>query len=184
MLQLTSNEKIFKSKKYIYTSPNLIIWGGNKAMKKILTAIVLCIFILSGFRAIAIPHEKLIENKPLNIQGFQLEIIIEGGFLGYTVTVINTGAEQVRGNLTIEITTDTMVVLFGATLSEESFLDLNPINGIDTFKLQPLIGFGSASIIISGVFQNEIEEYPFETISNGYAFLIYILCDKTSIFIP
>lgn len=153
-------------------------------MKKILTVLILLMFILIGFRTIAIPHEISFKNNPINMKVFGLKVIVEGGFLGYTVTIINTGAERVQGNFSIEILTDAMVVLFGGNMSKERYLDLNPLNGLDTFKLQPLIGFGSANINIKGFFKDSEEEYPFEEISNGYAFVIYLICDETSISIP
>ena len=153
-------------------------------MKKILTVLILLMFVLIGFRTIAIPNEKSLESNSLNMKVFGLEIIVEGGFLGYTVTIINKGAEQVQGNFSIEIFTDAMVVLFGANMSKEIYLDLNPLNGLKTFKLQPLIGFGSTTITISGVFVDSKDEYPFEAISNGYSFVIYLICDETLISIP
>ena len=84
----------------------------------------------------------------------------------------------------INISTDTMFVIFGENLSKELYIDLNPINGIETFKLQPLIGFGSASISISGLLKYGDVDYPIEEIASGYAFIIYILLDETIINLP
>ncbi|UCF50611.1 MAG: hypothetical protein JSU91_03780 [Thermoplasmatales archaeon] len=152
-------------------------------MKKILTLLIIGILILIGFRAIAIPHEKLTENKPLNLNPLQLEIVIEGGFLGYIISIINSGTERITGNITIEIITEAMVVVFGANLSNESSFNIDPLKGTFNFKLQPLIGFGSATCYISGVVQIDDIEYPFETVTNGYAFIIFLICDEKSIFI-
>lgn len=151
-------------------------------MKKILTLLIIGIIFLIGFRAIAIPNEKLTENKPLNLNNVQLEIVIEGGFLGYIITIINSGTERITGNLTIEIITEAMVVVFGATLSNESSFNIDPLKGTFNFKLQPLIGFGSATSYISGVIQIDDIEYPFETVTNGYAFIIFLILDEKSIF--
>jgi len=153
-------------------------------MRKILTVIVIITIILGGYNTIAIPNDKIIENISLNLQDFALEIVIEGGFLGYSVTIINNGMEQVEGNFTIEILTDSMVVLFGANLSADVPINLNPLNNIESFKLQPLIAFGSTTISVSGIFQTEGGEYPFTTIASGYAFVIYFICEKTSIYLP
>ena len=152
-------------------------------MKKILTVLIIGIFILVGFRAIAIPQEKLTENKPLNLTPLQLEIVIEGGFLGYKITIINSGTERVIGNLTIEIITEAMVVVFGANLTGESSFNIDPLKGTYIYKLQPLIGFGSATSYISGVIQIDDLEYPLETLTNGYAFIILLILDEKSIFI-
>jgi hypothetical protein len=140
--------------------------------------------ILCGFRAFAIPNNLDIEQNPLNMPGFAIEITIEGGFFGYSVSVMNTGPEQVKGNLTLNISTDAMFVLFGETLSKDIELDLNPINGVENFKLQPILGFGSASISISGLFRHCQIEYPINNETSGYAFLFFILCDETIINIP
>jgi len=150
-------------------------------MKKVLLVIVLCTLILGGFRSFAIPNNSYIEKGPLNMQGFALEIKIEGGFFGYSVTVTNTGAEVIKGNLSLNITTETMLVIFGETLSKEIELDLNPISGMENFNLKPLIAFGSSTITISGVFNNGQMQYPINNITSGYAFVVFILCDETTI---
>jgi len=153
-------------------------------MKKIPTVLILFLLILSGFETFALPQEGYIEKNPLNMPEFSLDIVIEGGFFGYTVTVLNTGPEQVKGNLSINITTDAMFVIFGDTLSKDVYIDLNPINGIENFNLKPLIGFGSASISITGLFKNGEMEYPINNLTSGYAFVIFILCDETTISLP
>lgn len=153
-------------------------------MKKFLIVLLLCILILSGFRAFAIPHDKQIENEPLNMQQYKLEITIKGGFLGYTILVRNTGIDRVCGNLSIEILTDAMVVIFGENLTGEYKIELDPLSKIEKINLRPLIGFGSASMSISGVFADKDGEYTFEKISDGYAFVILIVCDETEILIP
>jgi hypothetical protein len=150
-------------------------------MKKILIVIVLCTLILGGFRSFAAPNSRYIENYPLNMKGFSLEVKIEGGFLGYSVTATNTGAEEIKGNLSLNITTEAMFVIFGETLSKKIELDLNPITGIENFNLKPLIAFGSSTITISGVFNSGQMQYPINNITNGYAFIVFILCDEATI---
>ena len=153
-------------------------------MKRIPIVLILSLLIICGFRTLAFPQDISIEKNPINMPEFALEIIIKGGILGYSVEVINTGPEEVKGNLTINISTDAMFVIFGENLSKELYIDLNPINGIETFKLQPLIGFGSASISISGFLKYGDVNYPIEEIASGYAFIIYILLDETIIKLP
>ena len=153
-------------------------------MNKILTVLVLCILISGLFRVAAISNNNQIENKSLNMRQYELEIIIEGGFLGYTISVMNIGTTRASGNLSVEILMNAMVVLFGANLTGEFQIDLDPLSSIEKFNLRTLIGFGSASISISGVFVNEENKYPFETNTNGYAFLIFVVCDETTILIP
>ena len=153
-------------------------------MKRIPIVFILLLVILSGFRTYAVTQDYYIEKTPINMPEFALEIIIEGGILGYFITVLNTGPEKIEGNLTINISTDTMFVFFGETLKLETDIDLNPINGIEVFKLQPLIGFGSASISISGFLKNGNDLYPIDDITSGYAFVVYILCDETTINLP
>lgn len=153
-------------------------------MKKFLIVIVLCILISSGIRAFAIPHNKQIENEALNMQQYKLEIIIKGGFLGYTISIRNTGIDKVYGNLSIEILTYAMVVIFGENLTGEYKIELDPLSNIQKINLRPLIGFGSASMSISGVFASKDGDYPFEKISNGYAFVILVVCDEIEILIP
>jgi len=153
-------------------------------MKRIPIVLILFLMLICGFRTYAIPQDLTFEKNPLNMPEFTLEIIIEGGILGYSATVINTGPEQVKANLTINISTDAMFVIFGETLSIEKYIDLNPITGIETFKLLPMIGFGSASISISGFLKYGNVNYPIEEIASGYAFVVYILCDETIIYLP
>jgi len=153
-------------------------------MKKLLSGIIICILIVSAFRVTAVYNNNQIKNIPLNMQEYKLEIIIEGGFLGYTISVINTGTTRASGNLSIEILMDAMFVLFGANLTEEFQIELDPLSKIEKLKLRPLIGFGSASISISGVFLSEENKYPFEINTNGFAFIILVICDETTILIP
>jgi hypothetical protein len=153
-------------------------------LKKFQVVLVLSFLIIIGFRSIAVPQESLIENQPIDMEDIKLEINIEGGFLGFTVTVINTGPVQIKGNFSIEISTDAMFILFGDTVSHEEYLNLNPLTGIDIFKLKPVIGFGSATIFVTGLLKTEVDEYLFYTTISGYAFIIYVLCDKATIEIP
>lgn len=153
-------------------------------MKKFLTVLVIGFIILISFRSLALPQEILIEDNLIEMEEINLEINIEGGFLGYTVTLINTGPDQIKGNFSIELSTDAMVVFFGDTLSHESYINLNPLIGVDIFKIQPVIGFGSATISVNGSLKTEVDEYPFETSFSGYAFVIYVLSDIETIEVP
>ena len=154
-------------------------------MNKILPILVLSIFVLDGLGAVAIPNNKKIENKPLNMQDFELEISIQGGFFGYIINVINKGTEPVSGNLTIEITTNAMVMLLGQTLSKELTIAIDPGSAEGEFKLTPILGFGDATISISGVFRTEHGEYPFEILNDrGYIFLIYIVFSEIIFYFP
>ena len=76
-----------------------------------------------------------------------------------------------------------MVGVFGANLTNESSFNIDPLKGTFNFKLQPLIGFGSATCYITGVIQIDDIEYPFETVTNGYAFIILLILDEKSIYI-
>jgi hypothetical protein len=166
----------------IYKNGQIYLLGEEKKeMKKFLIVLILCTLILSGFRAFAIPNSRYIEKSPLNMQGFSLEIKIEGGLFGYSVTVTNDGAEEIKGNLSLNITTDSMFVILGETISKDIELDLNPINGIENFNLKPLIAFGSSTITISGSFKSGQMQYPINNITSGYAFVVFILCDETTI---
>jgi hypothetical protein len=153
-------------------------------MKKFLTVIVLCILFLSCFRAFAIPQEKHYEKYNSGMPEFSLEIKIEGGLFGYTCTILNAGSEQIIGNLTIEIRTVAMFAIVGEILSHVIELDLNPITGVETFSMKPFIGFGSATISFSGMFDNEHNQYPIDMETSGYAFVIFIICDETTINLP
>jgi len=146
-------------------------------MKKILPLLVVSILILSGLGAVAIPSYKIIENKTSNMQDFELEIVIEGGLFGYLINVINKGTEPVSGNLSIEISTTAMITLIGRNLSKEYELGkIDPGSAKAELKLRYFLGFGDATMSISGVFRTDQEEYPFgSTNERGYIFLIYVV---------
>jgi len=157
---------------------------GGKIIKKILSMLIICIIFLNSFLVVAIPTNNKIKNNPLNSQEFQLKIVIESGFLGYSVKISNTGLETIKGNLTIQIITDAMVVLFGENLTKMIYLDMNPLYKMVNLTLRPLIGFGSATMDISCVLETESETFRVDTIANGYAFVLFVICDETTIFFP
>jgi len=152
-------------------------------MKRILPLLVVSILVLSGLGAVAVPDE--IES--LNIQeDWALEIVVEGWWLGYKVTIGTVVNESVTGDYIINITTNASIMIAGRergydlinlTLDEPEF----PIIP----HLKPVIGFGLATINISVVFTHENdEEYPFEAEVKGFVFLFYVLCSKTTFNIP
>ena len=153
-------------------------------MEKFQTVLVLSILILIGFRSLAAPQEIQTKDYLTDMEDIRLEINIEGGFLGYSVTVINTGPDQIKGNFSIEISTEAMVVFFGDTLFHESYINLNPLTGIEIIKLNPVIGFGSATISVTGLLKTEVDEYLFYTTFSGFVFFIYVLSDTETIEIP
>ena len=154
-------------------------------MKKLLPVLVVSILVLGGFGAVAVQDEEYIENKPLITQDWLLEIEFKGGF-GYTVTIENIGNESVTGEIFIEITTDAWIMLLG---SEHFGFSIDSVEYIpeesQIYKFGPARGFGPAIINLSGVFIHEIgEEYLFKAEVEGFVFLFYILCGKTTLNIP
>lgn len=163
---------------------DIIIWGGNKEMKKLLPLLVVGIFVLSGFGVIALQEGKQIVNKPLNPQDWELEILVIGETLGYRVIITNVGNETVNGTVNVTITTDTWFMFLGGSSGMVTPpWEISPGKGTD-YKLKPVIGFGLAKINISGVFTHEIDgEYPFEEETGGIIFLIYVVCGTKQIII-
>ena len=95
------------------------------------------------------------------------------------------GNEIVYGNLTINITTDTWIMLLGRNLKFPlcpHHIDLSP-GEKESYNPGPVIGFGPATITIDGefAFEGPAEPYPFETIGSGFIFLIFTTCDTTLI---
>ena len=157
-------------------------------MKNILTLLVVSILLLSGLRAVAIPNEEQIENKHLIIEDWALEIIVKGGLLGYQVTVENVGYETVKGNLTMNITTNAWMMLRGRNLEFPLcplHLDLSP-GEKETYNPGPVIGFGPSTITIDGKFTYEetSNQYPFVANGNGFVFLFFDTCDVNPINLP
>ena len=146
-------------------------------MNKILSLLITSILVLGSLGAVAIPGDEIIENKTSDMQDFELEIVIKGGLFGYLIDVINTGTEPVSGNLSIEISTTSMVTLIGRNLSGDFELGkIDPGSAKAELKLRFYIGFGDSAMSISGVFKTEHEEYPFgSTNERGYVFLIYVV---------
>ena len=95
-------------------------------MKKILPLLVVFILALSGLVAVAIPNENQIENKPMNIWDWGIEINIKGGFLGYKVTVTNVGNTTISGKLNITILTDAWIMFSGSKLNLNKNLTIRP----------------------------------------------------------
>jgi len=154
-------------------------------MKKILQILVVSILLLSGIVAVAKTNEEQIENKPLIIKDWIIEIKVKGALLGYQATVENMGNETVNGSLTMNITTDAWIMLLGRNLKFPlcpHHIDLSP-GEKESYNPGPVIGFGPATITIDGefAFEGPAEPYPFETIGSGFIFLIFTTCDTTLI---
>lgn len=163
-------------------------------MKKIVPILLVIILVLSGLGVIAIPSEKQIENKPLIKQDWLLEIEFKGGFykpgFGYIVTIENIGNESVTGAISIFITTDAWIMLwgsdhFGFHIDQVEYIPEDP----QVYPFQPVRGFGPAIINLSGIFTYKdmygvYWEYPFEAEVKGFVFLFYVFCDKTILKIP
>jgi hypothetical protein len=153
-------------------------------MKKTLIIVVICVLILSGFGAVALPNENQIEHNPLDTQDFDLEIVVKGGLFGYTVAVTLGGTEPESGNLTINITTDASIMILGKRF--ELIVppeDIEPGETVE-YKLRPVFGFGPATITITGAFYPPGDVYPFETEVNGFIVLFFVRCGATPIILP
>jgi hypothetical protein len=159
-------------------------------MRKMIPILVVIILVLSGLGIVAVPNEEQIENKPLIKQDWLLEIEFKGGFykpgFGYIVTIENIGNESVTGDISIYITTDAWIMLwgsdhFGFHINQVEYKPEDP----QVYPFQPVRGFGPAIINLSGVFTTEIGgEYPFEAEVKGFVFLFCVLCGKTILNIP
>ena len=147
-------------------------------MKKILPLLLVSIFVLSGLGAVAVPEEKQIENKPLSTQDWELEIKVNGGFLGYTVIVTNEGNETVNGNITINITTDAWFMYLGESFEIFTSSNYEFPPGFDTnFHIKPVIGFGLAKINVEvGFIDSQNNTYNATAEAKGFILLIRILC--------
>jgi len=154
-------------------------------MKKILTLLVISILVLGGIGAVAIPSNKQMVNNNINMQEFELEISIQGGLFGYIINVNNLGTEPVIGNLSIDISTGAMVMLIGGNLSKEFAVSIDPGSAEGEFKVLPLIGFGDATMSMSGVFRTQNGDYSFgSTNERGYIFLIYVVFSELIFHFP
>jgi hypothetical protein len=152
-------------------------------VKKILSILTIILFILGGFEAFADSINIEIENKPLNLQYFELEIRLNGGFFGYTVSITNIGTEPINGNLTMEINTAAQIVIIGRDHNRKVPIDLVPGNKTGDLLL-PLIGFGTATISISCLLEVNGFQYPNEATIGGFGFIIYILTEEAIINLP
>jgi hypothetical protein len=152
-------------------------------LRKIIPFLVIGLFFLSSFGAVAVSEDK----ETLNREEWAIEIDGKGGFFGYTFTVTNIGEESITGDLTINITTDAGIMLLGRELSEtpDVIEALSPGETVQ-FKMGPVLGFGFADITITGEFLPYLgEPYPFDMeTSNGFVLLLFVRCGITPITIP
>ena len=116
--------------------------------------------------------------------GPELDLIVEGGVLGYTVTVKNVGNETVNGTINITITTDAWFMLTGQEFVH-SFTVPDP--GVNSsIKLRPVIGFGPATINVSGVYTLTVPsaEGDYYAEAKGFVLLFFVLVSFEPIPIP
>ncbi|EMR75360.1 hypothetical protein MBGDF03_00849 [Thermoplasmatales archaeon SCGC AB-540-F20] len=150
-------------------------------MKRIIPIVVVSILVLGGLGAVALPEPEE-DIEPLNTEDWKLVIDIKGGFLGYTVTVENVGNETVTGNFSTKIITDMMVGMFG--YEYDTFID--PIKFVPNepikYRVNPVIGFGPATIKVSGVFSPG--GWGFDAEANGFVLLFYVIASFDPITIP
>lgn len=157
-------------------------------MKKILPIFAVCILVLSGLGIAAVPNEKQIINKPLNTQDWGVEIVVEGWWFGYRVSVGTVTNESVTGDYIINITTNASRMLVGKELGYDLMNFTSDEPGFPIIPhLKPLIGFGSAIINISvsvSITAPVVQEFLFEEEVKGFVLLFYVLCSKTTFHIP
>jgi len=117
----------------------------------------------------------------------ELKIVVDGGFLGYTVTVTNLGDEPVNGSLDITVTTDATFTLLGEELSFEGWdFALDPPNP-DSRNLMPVLGFGPATITVEATAETpDVIEAHYSGNATGFVFLIFVVgsCELTPDPIP
>lgn len=148
-------------------------------MKKILPFFVVSILVLNGLGVIAIPSDKQVEVKPLNIKDWPIEIKVTGGLLGYKVTLINVGNRPVSGNFSMTITTDARIMLLGEEL-ELNAVDFEcDIDELKEFWMRPVLGFGDSHLeqdVVMNLTGNPYwERYKGET--NGFVLLFFVFCE-------
>lgn len=154
-------------------------------MKKILPLLLVSILVISCLGAVAVQEEKHIVNKPLNTQDWKLEIKVTGVTLGYTVIVTNVGNKTVNGTVNITITTDAWFMFLGGSSGMVTPPWKISLGQGTEFKLKPVIGFGLATINVSGVFTHETDgEYPFQKETKGFVLLFYVIVGLELILIP
>ena len=148
-------------------------------MKRILPLLVISILVLSGLGAVAVPEE---DTTPETLLQPELEIMIRGGLLGYTIKVKNVGNEAIKGTLNMTITTNATIMILGDELPYNGFeLDINTSTHY-IFKWGPVIGFGPATINVEGVFSPG--GWGFQGEISVFVLLFYVLCSKTTFNIP
>ena len=157
-------------------------------MKKIIPFLIIGILVLSSIGVVAVLEEKNIENKPLNKEEIELEIEIEGGLLGYGITITNMGQELITVKATLNIVTDARFMILGGnilfeTCPENGYLGIEG-GGYETFNTKPVFGFGQATILISGTVTVESippGNYEISGETTGFVFLFFVRCDPISI---
>ena len=153
-------------------------------MKKILPILVISIFVLSGLGAVAIPDEKQNVSKPLTMQEWEIDIKIEGGFLGYTISVSPSDPPPPNGTCTVNISTDSWFMLLGKKLSLVEELIWNP-GEVEEFYLRPVLGLGPATMSIDVEYKISPENLTVgEATTDGFVLLFYVLCEGTTIHLP
>ncbi len=144
-------------------------------MRKLLPLLMVSILVLSALGALAIPNEKIIEDEPLKAEDWSLELKIKGILFGYKVTITNVGNKSASGNLSMNTTTDALIMLMGNELSLEGVEWELATNESKEFWMGPVIGFGRAHITALAIPDNLIPiKYSGET--NGFVLLIYVSC--------
>jgi hypothetical protein len=152
-------------------------------MKQILPLVVISILVLGGLGAVAVPEEHN-TPEPL-LQEPQLEVLIEGGFLRYIVTVTNVGDETFNGTLNFSINTDAWVMFSGDKIMPPTFeLVLDPTESFIT-KWGAVIGFGPANVSVNGVVEDlDYWKIEFETKTTGFILLFFVIVGFEPIILP
>ena len=156
--------------------------------KKIVTFMMLGIFILPILGTVVISDEKQILQSHLATQDWGIEIVVDGWGLGYKVMIGILMNETVTGDYTINISTDARFILVGRTLGYELInLTLDEPGFPIGPHLKPIIGFGPATINISiniSLTDPVVDHYLFQKQIKGFLLFFYVYCPKTIFTIP
>ena len=153
-------------------------------MNKILSSLIVVIFVLSGLRAVALSDEK----EPLNTEEWGIEIVVDGWGFGYRVMIGTTVNESVTGDYIMNISTDARFILTGRDLGYDLMnLTLDEPEYPIGPHLKPLIGFGFATINISinvTITDPVVGGFLFEKQVKGFVLPFFVICPKTTFTIP